>query len=319
MNYYNGLEQTYSAEQSIFSGIIAIYMIVLVLMFIFYVISYVFKGIGMYTMAKRQGMDYPWLAFIPFARAYLQGELAGSIQLKSKNIKNPGIWLLALPFIGGAMNFIFYILFWLVGFASVFAGGFLSSSYEKSSSAGVAAIWGILIVGMIWVAVMVVYGGIYKVFGVLVNHQILERFTTKNVSIAHAVLGKLVPLYESICFFAMRNKEFQPGMEPEVPEMPGMNTMNGIAGTSGMDGNNGMYGMYAGSGTQRMPEITTEAGDCGVEEVQKADQEETAPVETPEETPVVIIPPAPVMEAVAAEEAVSEEVKTDSETKSINE
>ena len=37
------------------------------------------------------------------------------------------------------------------------------------------------------------------------------------MSIAHAVLSTLVPLYESICFFAMRNHPFNPGMEPPTP------------------------------------------------------------------------------------------------------
>lgn len=84
MNYYNTYNYTTSAADSILAGILAIYFIVLLVFFLFYIISYVFKGIGMYTIAKRQGMDYPWLAFIPFARTYLHGELAGRISLKKK-------------------------------------------------------------------------------------------------------------------------------------------------------------------------------------------------------------------------------------------
>ena len=41
------------------------------------------------------------------------------------------------------------------------------------------------------------------------------------MSIAHAVLSATIPLYESICFFVMREKDYNPGMEPkEGPQVP---------------------------------------------------------------------------------------------------
>ncbi|CUX26912.1 hypothetical protein [Clostridium sp. C105KSO13] len=212
-DYYN-----YGNMDSVMTGILAIYMIILALCFIFYVISYIFKGIGMFTIAKRQGMDSPWLAFIPFARTYLHGELGGSITLKSKNIKNPGIWLLALPFIAGAVNFIFYLLIIVVGFGTVFSSlfdyrSYGDYSYSYAPQIGPGTVLGIIVLVIIWIILLIAYEAIYKVFGVLVNHQILERFTTKNMSVAHAVLCSTIPLYESICFFVMRNKDFNPGME----------------------------------------------------------------------------------------------------------
>lgn len=215
MNYYDTFNHSYQYQyNSLFTGILAIYMIFLAVLFIFYVINYIFKGIGMYTIGKRMGMDYPWLAFIPFARTYFHGELAGRIGLKNKSVKNPGIWLLALPFIMAAVTFVFYLLFFLVGFASIFSAGFNSylSDIEPSLSSG--AILGMIIVGGIWLLVMIAYKAIYSVLSVLIDHQIFARFTTKNMSLAHAVLSIIIPLYESFCLFAMRNKDFTPGMEP---------------------------------------------------------------------------------------------------------
>lgn len=220
MNYYDTYNYTTSAADRILAGILAIYVIVLLVFFLFYVISYVFKGIGMYTIAKRQGMDYPWLAFIPFARTYLHGELAGRISLKNKGIKNPGIWLLVMPFIFGAVNFVFYMILWAVGigaFADTFTGAMYGYQYgygDPHVSTGL--IMGLIIFFAIWMITAVLYGAVYKVLGVLVNHQILEKFTTKNMSVAHAVLSTLIPLYESICLFVMRNKDYNPGMEPNL-------------------------------------------------------------------------------------------------------
>lgn len=76
---------------------------------------------------------------------------------------------------------------------------------------------GIVVLVLIFSVVSLGYTAVYKTFGVLVNHQILERFTTKNMSIVHAVLSTMIPLYESICFFVMRNHPFNPGMEPPAP------------------------------------------------------------------------------------------------------
>ena len=55
------------------------------------------------------------------------------------------------------------------------------------SGPGVGSVIALLVVGVLFIGVMVVYSGIYKVLQVLVDHQILERFTSKNMSIAHGV------------------------------------------------------------------------------------------------------------------------------------
>ena len=218
MDYYNTYDYMDSAVDSIATGIVAIYLIVLAVWALFYVISYVFKGIGIYTIAKRQGKEYPWLAFIPFARTFLHGELAGDIRLKNKSIKNPGIWLLVMPFIFGAVNFVFYLLLWAVGFGAL-AGIFSNVMYgygHYHAEMSIGGIMGLIIILLLWIASAVIYGAVYKVLRTLINHQILERFTTPNMSVAHAVLCFLIPLYESICLFIMRNRPYNPGMEPDL-------------------------------------------------------------------------------------------------------
>ena len=121
MGYYDGYsyETTVSGGDAVGITILLIYLIVLLVWGLVSLAGYILKGIGMYTIAKRRGMDYPWLAYVPFARAYLQGELGGEIVLKDKKIQNPGIWLLALPFIHGAIFFIFYIILWAVGIGAL--------------------------------------------------------------------------------------------------------------------------------------------------------------------------------------------------------
>ncbi len=53
---------------------------------VIFIILYVFKAIGLSTMAKKRGMDKKvWAAFVPFASTWLIGELSGPVRLgKSK-------------------------------------------------------------------------------------------------------------------------------------------------------------------------------------------------------------------------------------------
>lgn len=209
-----------SSVESAVMGIIMVCLVVVLVCGIFGLISYILKGIGMYTMAKRQGRDYAWLAFVPFARTYLHGELAGSIKLKKRTIQNPGIWLLALPFIYGAVYSILYAIIWFVGFGAMLQlDSYSYYSFERSRgmNIGTGTILGFVVLMVVFALVVLAYTAIYKTFSILVNHQILERFTSKNMSVAHAILCTIIPMYESICLFVMRNRPFNPGMGPVAP------------------------------------------------------------------------------------------------------
>ena len=105
---------SYDSAENTAIAVLSICLIVLVLIGVFALAAYILHSIGLYTIGKRIGYSIPWLAFIPFARDYMQGELAGEISLKTKKIKNPGVWNLVVPIISGVIFWIFYMLFFLV-------------------------------------------------------------------------------------------------------------------------------------------------------------------------------------------------------------
>lgn len=239
---------------SIMWGIVMIVTIAMIVWAIFSLGSYILRGIGMYTIAKRIGIDYAWLAFVPFARTYLHGALSGTILLKKKRIENPGVWLLALPFLYGAVYSILYAILWFIGFGALMKmDSYSYIPYNANISTG--NIMGVLVIFIILMVVVLGYTALYKALQVLVNHQILERFTSKNMSIVHGLLCTFIPLYESICFFVMRNRPFNPGMEPPTPT-PFMQSPppgsyydpSGQAGYTGFSMQEG-YGNYDGSPT----------------------------------------------------------------------
>ena len=58
-----------------------------------FVLLYVFKAIGLFTMAKKQGkINLLWCAFVPFASTYLMGELAGEWRIGKARVKHIGLY-----------------------------------------------------------------------------------------------------------------------------------------------------------------------------------------------------------------------------------
>ena len=215
MRYDYGYSYNYDMSNSVFAALMSIYLIIFMVALIFWIVEYVFFAIGLYTIAKRIGRNYPWLAFIPFARKYLHGELAGTIELKTRKIKNPGVWKLVLPIIAGAA----FSLFMIILMVALGIGTFMAvGSYGYGISGGTIMLAVVLL--LIAAAVSVLYQAVYKVLCVLINIQIYDRFTTHNMGIVHAVLSAVVPLYEAFCLFVMRHKEFNPGMEPKLTPPP---------------------------------------------------------------------------------------------------
>ena len=215
MRYDYGYSYNYDMSNSVFAALMSIYLIIFMVALIFWIVEYVFFAIGLYTIAKRMGRNYPWLAFIPFARKYLHGELAGTIELKTRKIKNPGVWKLVLPIIAGAA----FSLFMIILVVALGIGTFMAvGSYGYGISGGTIMLAVVLL--LIAAVVSVLYQAVYKVLCVLINIQIYDRFTTHNMGIVHAVLSAVVPLYEAFCLFVMRHKEFNPGMEPKLTPPP---------------------------------------------------------------------------------------------------
>ena len=179
----------------VLSVLIGIYLIILGGALLIMLVGYIFHSIGMYTIGKRMGKAHTWMAFVPFARDYFQGELAGPIRLKNKEIRNPGIWNLVLPIIFSAVT------------------GVLTTVMIVGTVMGLLAadtMWMMSLI-MFYVALIVfsvVYSAVYMVLKILINRQIFAAFTTDNMSVVHAVLSSVIPLYEAFCTFVFRNKEF---------------------------------------------------------------------------------------------------------------
>lgn len=198
-----------SSGSDIFSVIMTVYLLVIVAAVMIGIVKYVFKSIALYRLAQRTGNANPWMAWVPFARSYLQGDLAGSMPLKKRRLQSPGLWKVLIPLIGTAVIAGLYFIFIVV------AGIETALSYSAGMGAGsLTLIW--VIVFLLIIAVVALQA-IEAVLDVLVNFHIYHRLTSHNMAIIHSVLGIFIPMYEAICLFIMSKKPYNPGMEPNLP------------------------------------------------------------------------------------------------------
>ena len=59
----------------------SLWLAIMIGMLVFMLGSYLLHSFGLYTIAKRMGKKDAWMAFVPFARTYYHGNMAGPIRL----------------------------------------------------------------------------------------------------------------------------------------------------------------------------------------------------------------------------------------------
>lgn len=200
------------AEVSAMVSFLVFYMIYILVFVGGGLASYILFGLGLYEMAQRQGLSNPWLAFVPIARHYMQGKVAGPIKLKKREIKDPGIWMILVPIAFGVLLFAVYIMVFLVAFI----GGITSASISFRSG---SAVLGILFVACFMAVIAVACMAVKKGLTGLVDYQIYQRYETGNTVLLHMLLSLFIPLYQSIYFFWLRKKAYREGV-PVPPPAP---------------------------------------------------------------------------------------------------
>lgn len=82
------------------------YPVLTVINVLFVIAMFIFKGIAIYTIAGRKGIENRWLAFIPFVNWLLLGKVIGRVKLWGHELKNLGFWVC----ITSAVDFIFTLI-----------------------------------------------------------------------------------------------------------------------------------------------------------------------------------------------------------------
>ncbi|GAB6181664.1 hypothetical protein JCM14036_29830 [Desulfotomaculum defluvii] len=99
------------------SGLLSFFAVsglVLVAVLLVAISLYLMFSYGLYQLAKRQGLEYCWLAFIPYVQYYTMGKIIGEVRVCGFVIRHLQWVLLAAPLV--------YSLLTLLPFINVIAG-----------------------------------------------------------------------------------------------------------------------------------------------------------------------------------------------------
>ncbi len=214
MNLYEVLP---AEDAAILAPMLGFYGILLLLVCFSWLINYLFRGFGMYTLAKKQNTASPWMAWVPYVRTYLNGQLAGEIKLGKKTMRHTGLWFLFLPMACPLLFFIVLIIYFVsIVFTSI-------SLVNLPEAQIISAVFTMLFA---WVAIIMVLSVAISVvtawITILVHHNIYKKYRSENVALTHAILSAFVPLYGSIYLFILSRRAeavpSQPYFPPILPD-----------------------------------------------------------------------------------------------------
>ena len=181
--FYEFEQMLGSIDEEVFMQIAGILIFVAFAVILVAVALYVFQSIGLYTIAKRRGIENPWLAWLPVGYYWIAGSIADQYQyVVNGAVKNRRTILLVL----GIVDFV------LSGAASEF----LTDS----------AALDLLVVGV---------GIAALVFWQIALYDLYTSCNPRN-NVLFLVLGIIFPFLPAFFIFASRKKEL--GMPPRREE-----------------------------------------------------------------------------------------------------
>ena len=198
------------------AGFAAFYTIYSLLVSAFGIAAYVLRALGLYTIAKRRGINHPWMGWVPVMDLWVLGCISDQYQyvVKGKD-KNKRKWLLGLN-IALAVVYIVFFVFCGIAVAGVVTGttGGLQEEQLLTALMGPAAGLAICLIPLVIIAIactVIRYVAFYDLY-TSCNPQNNELFL---------VLSIFFSVTEPFFVFFIRNKDegMPPRRQPQyVPE-----------------------------------------------------------------------------------------------------
>lgn len=193
-------------------GVIAAVLLILVLLAMaFGIVSYVLSSVGLYRIAKRRGIHYAWLAWLPVGSSWLLGSISDHYQyvVKHKNTKRRRVLLIL-----SAVLTVVSLLFGIVTFVSSITNGIIIQGATTGSNFAVGIVLMILyywvVFGLSIAATVVSYIAYYDLF----------RSCKPNNAVLFLVLSVIFNVTLPFFTFACSNSDQgMPERRPSAPQM----------------------------------------------------------------------------------------------------
>lgn len=137
-----------------FMGVLAFLGALMIIWVILGIIAYILMAVGLYMMAKKQAIQYDWLAFIPIAQMYILGKLIKNLKLFNYDIPSIELVLpigaLIMAVLGRVpvLGFILCLAFAILFFAALYKLFTIYKPVENAKTMLVISIVSILISGL---------------------------------------------------------------------------------------------------------------------------------------------------------------------------
>ena len=195
-----------------FAAGIAVFDIVYTLLsLVFAIVSYVLCSVAFYSIAKRRGINNPWMSWVPVLSAWVLGCISDQYQyvVKGRN-KNKRKWLVGLN-IALIVAYIAFVVFLGVFSFSVIdtaSGGMEDAQFMETMMKFVLSIFAALVPTLVLaIAQMVIrYMAMYDLY---------SSCSPQN-NVLFLVLSIFIPVTEP--FFVFFNRKKDGGMPPRRPE-----------------------------------------------------------------------------------------------------
>lgn len=176
-------------------------------------IRYVFTSLGYYTLAKRRGINHPWLAWVPLGNMWILGSLSDQYRYVTRGqVTNKRKVLLGLDIAALVMAVLLMVLTVNIVIEAIPMMDQFNVSEAQIASVGVKALGMLAICFVVLVlsviAMVFMYIAIFDVF----------RSCDPNSSVLFLVLTILLGVVYPFLVFACRNKDL--GMPPRTVTPP---------------------------------------------------------------------------------------------------
>ena len=189
------------------AGFAALYTVYSMVASSFGIALYVLRALGLYSIAKRRGINHPWMSWVPVLDLWVLGCISDQYQyVVNGNVRNKRKWLLGLSIAMAVLYIVFAVLIGVAVFGAV--GGMTGSMSDNQLVATLLGPVMGLVVGLIpllgiAIAVMVIrYVAMY------------DLYTSCNPqnNVLFLVLSIFFTVAEPFFLFFVRNKD--EGMPP---------------------------------------------------------------------------------------------------------
>lgn len=157
------------------------------------------KGVGLYAIAKREGISKPYFAFIPFLSYYLLGKIVGKVKVFGHHVKNLGLITMIALIINTVLNGVYDWLLYGENLIQLFKTGDMGVLVETYGS-----FW----VDIVIIAISSIAGLIFIIAEVFLIMTFFMYYERKQQLLFSLLAILIEPLFGILVFAVRKNQRF---------------------------------------------------------------------------------------------------------------